>query len=259
MRKGIIVYVAVLVILVVVAYLLYNPHTRSSPTTTTTISGSVGTNVTSTVGGGQSNQTTTVANTTTIYYASCISTKATVAIPNGNFSTGTYANWSATGPGFGSKPFNLTSANSDGAYYGAKWSGYNGTFAATTYTTGISLQAGNLTSDPFAVSELYLNFKLVSSQSAQLYVQVLKDGVPEITAHYNTYASPKNVQNPQSTFVNASIPLGTLLCKNVSIKLVAGVTGSSSNGKGYIAATGFYLSKTPATNATQPVNQTIVT
>ncbi len=258
MQRGILAYVVILAILIVLAIYLFATHGGSgAQTTLTTTLFTNGTPTTSVGGNGTANTSSITFTTTTVYFASCISKNASVAIPNGNFSTGTYADWNATGPGFGSAPFNLTKANSQGAYYAAPWSGYNDTYAATTYNTGVALQAGNLTSEPFPVSQLYLNFKLISSQSSSLYVQILKAGKPVITDHYNTYVSPKNVANPQSTFVNASIPLGTLLCQNVSIKLVAGVTGTSSQGKGYIAAGDFYLGRNPALNATQPVNQTI--
>lgn len=257
MHRGILAYVIILVILILVAYYFYTSSGGvNPPTTTSTISRSGGS--TTTIAEVNGTSSTTTATTTTVYYASCISTSSTVALPNGNFSTGTYANWTATGPGFGSGPLNLTEANTEGSYYAAPWSGYDGNFFATSYATGVSLQAGNLTSQQFEVSELYLNFRIISSQNSLLYVQILKGGVPVITAHYNTYVSPKGVDNPQSTFVNASIPLGTLLCQNVSVKLVAGVTGKSSAGSGYIAAGDFYLGKTPPKNVTQPVNQTIL-
>ncbi|MDE1874058.1 MAG: hypothetical protein KGI04_02975 [Candidatus Micrarchaeota archaeon] len=256
MQRGVTAYIVILAILVIVAvYLFYfsNKGTVTQITVTTTA--------------GQSNTTTIITNitssstssapTSTVYFAGCISKNATASIQNGNFSTGTYADWNVQGPGFGSAPLNITKANNDSSYYGAPWSGYNGSFFATTYNTGTALQIGNLTSNPFVASELYLNFKIISSQSSALYVQVLKNGKAAITTHYNTYASPAGISSPPSTFVNASIPLGTLICDNVSIKVVAGVTGTSTNGKGYIAVGDFYLGKNPATDTTQPVNQTI--
>ncbi len=261
MHRGIAAYFIILVLLVIVAIYLYasnggGAHTTSTITTFTTIPRS-NTTLTTTISGNSTTSTSTTQTTSTVYYAGCVSGGGNVVIPNGNFSTGTYANWTATGPGFGSEPFNLTKANMQGAYYAAPWSGYNGVYMATTYTTGTALQAGNLTSRPFSATQLYLNFKIISSQSSALYVEILEGSKPVITTHYNTYVSPPGVANPQSAFVNASIPLATLLCQNVSIRLVAGVTGSSAQGDGYVAAGDFYLSKNPGTQLSQPVNQTI--
>lgn len=261
MHKGIAAYFIILVLLVIAAFYLYSSgsggkHHTSTITTFTTVPGS-NTTFTTTIAGGTSNSSTTTQSTSTVYYAGCVSGSPSVQIPNGNFSTGTYADWTEYGPGFGSAPLNLSNANNQGSYYAAPWNGYNGNYAATTYTTGTALQAGNLTSKPFSVTQLYLNFKIVSSASSSLYVEILRDNKSVIITHYNTYTSPPGIENPQSTFVNASIPLASFLCQNVSIRLVAGVTGSSELGKGYIAAGDFYLSKTPGTNLSQPANQTI--
>lgn len=256
MQKGILVYVAIFVILAIVAYAFYQSY--SGPKTTTTSVSTQASTLMSTV---RAHGTSTVMplnfSTTTVKYSSCISANATEPIANGNFSTGTYASWNTTGTGFGTAPFNLTYANDNNEYYSAPWSGYNGMFAATTYTRGLSVAPGNLTSDAFTVIEPYLDFRIVSSQSSSLYVQVLSNGRPAITTHYNTYTSPSGTANPASTFVNASIPIASLLCRNVSIRVVAGITGSSANGKDYIAVTGFYMGSAPDKGTTQPVNQTI--
>jgi hypothetical protein len=255
-HRGVIAYFIILAVLVVIAaYLYFSEGSKVLPATTTVSAGST-TSVSTTVLPNTTAANTTTQSTTSIYFASCISKNSTVQIFNGNFSTGTYAGWNVVGPGFGAVPFNITKANADGAYYAAPWNGYVGSFVATDYNSGLALQAGNLTSDVFNASELYLNFKIISSASSLLYVQILENGKPVITDHYNTYVSPPGVANPQSTFVNASIPLATVLCKPVGIRLVAGVTGKSSEGTGYIAAGDFYLSKTPANNPTQPTNQT---
>jgi hypothetical protein len=205
--------------------------------------------------------TTSTQSTTSVFFGSCVSGNETESINNGDFSSGTYEGWSATGPGFGTDPFDIMSANNNTnvnytGYYGVPWNNYDGEYMATTFKNGTTLQAGNLTSLPFQVSELYLNFKIISTQDSALYVEILKKGKPAIITHYNTYASPTGVQDPQSTFANASIPMGTLLCQNVSVKLVGGVTGSSVGGINYIAAGDFYLSKLPPFNPTIPVNQT---
>ncbi len=256
MHKGILVYLAIFVILAIIAFSFYQSY--SAPKTTTTSLATASSTATTTVT--QSGTVTVLPlnlSTTTVRYSSCISTNATEPIPNGNFSTGAFAPWNATGTGFSTAPFNLTYANANYEYYSANWSGYNGMFAATTYTKGLSVAPGNLTSGTFTVTEPYLNFKIISSQSSLLYVQVLSGGAPTITTHYNTYVSPAGIANPASTFVNASIPVASLLCRKVSIKVVAGITGSSASGKNYIAVTGFYMGSEPARGATQPVNQTI--
>ncbi len=183
----------------------------------------------------------------------CISAKLIRYIPNGNFSTGTYEYWNTTGTGWGDAPTNITYANETGAYYSHPWSGYNGTYFASTYHGGTLVAPGNLTSSVFRVTEPYLNFKLISTQSNLLYVQLLKNGTPVATFHYNTYAAYNNT-NPQSTFVNASIILLPYVCQNVSVRLVVGTlnTGVLYN---YISAGNFYMSKTQELTPGILVNQ----
>ncbi len=255
MQKSILTYITIFIIIVIVAAALYQHYTSTSASTSSTTLNS--TSTTTLASHGTSTAEPVSLSTSTIKYSSCISPNAIEPIPGGNFSSGTYTSWNATGAGFGTVPFNLTYANEYGEYYAAPWSGYSGGYAATTYSRGLSVSPGNLTSSQFTVTEPYLDFKLISSQSSLLYVQVLSNGVPVITTHYNTYVSPTGVANAASTFVNASIPIASLLCKNVSIKVVAGITGSSASGKNYIAVTGFYTGSEPGNDVTQPVNQTI--
>lgn len=261
MHKGVFVYFIALIILVILAVVFYDEFGGSKVlpiTTTTSISGNV-TLSTTTVSGQTSTTsvattTTKVPSTTSTIFSSCISKNATATIYNGDFSTGTYDGWNVDGPGFGTAPLNLTYANKNNGYYGNHtWSGYVGTFAATSFQKGVIVQAGNLTSNTFTATELYLNFKIISQQNALLYVQILENNMPKITVHYNTYASTLNAS---STFANATIPLGTLLCQNLTVRLVAGVVGKSSQGTNYIAAGDFHLSRTPAAQSTQPANQT---
>ena len=186
----------------------------------------------------------------------CISTTEIVPIPNGNFSLGTYQSWNTTGLGFGSEPFNIIIANNEGAYYGAPWSGYNGVFVATTYSGGISFQSGNITSDSFLVTEPYLNFKIISPQNSQLYIELLTDHHPFIKIHYDTYQAPNNT-NAATHFVNASIPLVSLLCKYVRVRVVANVLGTVTTRNQYIAVTDFHLSRVPYSEGGIIVNQTI--
>jgi hypothetical protein len=185
-----------------------------------------------------------------------LSKQATSSIPNGDFSDGTYNGWNLTGPGFGSAPFNLTFANSNMIYYGSPWSGYDGMFFATTYHGGQLLQEGNITSLAFNVNELYLNFKIISSQSDLLYVEILQNGKPRIITHYNTFEVP-GVTDPQSVFMNASVPLGELLCQNVNVRVSARITGNPINKLSYIAVGDFYLSRVPISTPGIVVNQTI--
>lgn len=260
MHKGVLVYAAILIVLVViVVFGVYGVGGlgKSSTTTLTTTVGETG-NTTTTVG---QNQTSTSSVSTTVpytNYTSCLSSNPTESIPNGDFSAGTYANWTAGGPGFGSGPFNLTSANAEGNYYNHTWSNYNGTFFATTFSGGSTLQSGNLTSDSFIATEPFLNFRIISSQSALLYVEVLSDGEPVASAHYNTFNT--SLSNYYlSTFQNASIPLVGVLCKPIQVRIVSGVTNAAT-GSGiyqYIAAGDFHMSKRPAQTSGIVVNQTI--
>ena len=189
----------------------------------------------------------TTSPTTTILTTSCLSQSSETFIHNGAFSTGTYEGWNATGLGFGSAPFNITKANDESNYYGYPWSNYSGSYVATTYQGGFVRQLGNLTSDPFEVVQPYLNFRIISPQNNGLYVQLLENGKPAMTAYFNTYSVP-SVKNgngtSQSTFVNASIPVSLLLCQNVSIRIVAQVVGTIATKNNYIAAGDFYMGRT---------------
>ncbi|MDE1870455.1 MAG: hypothetical protein KGH71_05770 [Candidatus Micrarchaeota archaeon] len=249
MQKSILVFAVLLVAIIIFTYFSYNSRT-SAPRTTTTI-------VQSTVATTTIAATTTSTSTTTIPQGSCLSTQPRVPVLNGNFSTGTYIGWNQTGGGFGSVPFNLTYANKPNvsAYYNHTWTGYNGTFFASTYRGGIGIQPGNLTSFPFKVTEPYLNFKIISPAQGQIYVQILQNNMPVVTTHYNTNI-PGNPY-PTSLFLNASIPLSLSLCQNVSIKVVAQVVGGFANSRNYIAIGDFYQGKTPVSTPGIIVNQTI--
>lgn len=242
MNRGVIAYMVALVLIIIVALYLSGYLTGGKRvTTTTTIRTSTSTTTISQ--GTTTSASTTSQSTTSIIFSSCLSKNATQSIANGDFSTGTYVNWTTIGSGFGSAPLNLTYANNNGFYYGnATWSGYKGTFFATTYH-GQNVQVGNITSSLFRVTELYLNFKIISPESDLLYVEILKNGMPAITTHYNTFATSS--ANALSTFADASIPLGTLLCQNLSIKVVAGITSSPVRAPSYIAVGDFYMSMLP--------------
>ncbi|MDE1855767.1 MAG: hypothetical protein KGH49_00830, partial [Candidatus Micrarchaeota archaeon] len=214
-------------------------------TSTTTISALTTTNSTS---------TTTIQPT-----GSCLASSTKVQIFNGNFSTGTFVGWNASGSGFGSVPVNIVYANSPNVsgYYNHTWTGYNGDFFASTYHGGFGIQPGNLTSLPFQVTEPYLNFRIISPDYQLIYVQVVKAGtnVPLITTHYNTWIAGNPY--PTSQFLNASMPLSVAICQNVSIKVVAQALGGYINSRNYIAIGDFYLSKVPIATPGIIVNQTI--
>lgn len=248
MQKSILAFVVLLAAIILFTYFSLYGHT--SPQTTTTIQPNV--TVTTTIA-----VNTTTTSTTTIPQGSCLATTPTSQIFNGNFSTGTYIGWNLTGAGFGSTPFNLTYANKQNvsAYYDHPWVGYSGTFTATTYQGGTNIQPGNLTSLPFKVIEPYLNFKIISPQQDQIYVEILQNNTPVVITHYNTNI-PGNPY-PTSQFLNASMPLSLLLCQNVSIKVVAQVVGGYTNLRNYIAVGDFYLGKSAISTPGIIINQTI--
>lgn len=188
------------------------------------------------------NNTTNTNNTknNTKIFGSCFSSNIIVPIQNGNFGTGTFAGWNATGYGFGAAPVNITYANANHQYYNSTWSNYNGIFFASTGRGGLTRQTGNLTSLPFKVNEPYLNFRVISPQNELLYIEILESGVPRIIVHYNTYSLFQ-----QSTFANASVPLVNVLCQNVSVRVVSGVVGATGNFYQFIAAGDFYMSQSP--------------
>ncbi len=203
-------------------------------------------------------------NTTTIPPSpiNCVSPNASAVINNGNFATGTYGGWNITGQGFlnssgSAVPTNILAANANWAYYVGPWIGYSGTYFASTYHGGISLTPGNLTSVPFKVVEPYLNFRIISPQSSLLYVELLQNGKPYLVAHYDTLTTTGN-NSQQSIFVNETLPLLNLLCKNVSVRVSSGIVGSISTVRDYIAVGDFVQSKSDLTTPGTVINASIV-
>ena len=141
---------------------------------------------------------------------------------NGNFVSGTYAGWSVTGNAFGTAPLNFTKADKIGCYPGnAQWTGLNGSYYASTYTcapTG-ELYIGNLTSEPFLVTEPFLNFQIIGYDSPYTYIAIIYNNTPYVTAEFNTY----EISNGNAQYFllrNASLPLATVYGKIVRIELV---------------------------------------
>jgi|GEM_PF-915324 hypothetical protein len=176
-------------------------------------------------------------------------------IYNGNFGSGEYTGWNMSSPGFGSTPFNISYANKKICYQGRPWSNYNGSYFATTYNCGTTTSPGNLTSSPFIVSPSnpFLNFRLISPQDNNLYVEVLLanykivngqqmyiNSTPVEIAHFNTFNNTIT-QYPQSTFANVTLPLTLYVNKPVEIRLVAREYSSS-----FIAAGDFVTSNKPS-------------
>ena len=248
----IIVIVLVIIAIVAIDFLLnYVISLRTSKTSTTTAvtSNGVATTVNSVV--------TTVANYSNVT-TGCLSNNVTEALLNGNFSSGNFEGWNVTGQGFGSAPVNIIYANANGDYYSAPWSGYNGIFFATTHWPGTSVTPGNITSEPFKVTEPYLNFQIVSPQDNELYVELLDNGQPLIINHYFTFPAVANATNAQSTFVNASIPIASLICQNISVRVVSGVVGQRIGNYKFIAVGDFYMSKVFKQDPGVIYNRTVV-
>lgn len=268
MNKAIIAYFVGLIFIVVVALALSGYLGGGKTVSTTTATTSMpqnSTNETTTIPTSIVSSAPTTTPTTSVYFSQCQSKNATQEILNGNFSTGSYYGWNVSGPGFGAAPFNLTHANEVGGYYGAPWSGYEGTYFATSYG-GLSPQQGNLTSQPFEITEPYLNFRIISPQTNLLYVEILQ-GKNVSKYWFNTYnASSNTYDNATGKYATAkatefeatSIPLldTAFLCQNVSIRIVSDAVGPSES-MDYIAVGDFYLSRTPTYTPGVLVNESI--
>ncbi len=249
MNRAIIAIVVVVVVAVGIVYFL-NPFASHQPAPIITgHTGSTNTSSNSTVTKNVTQTNATNSTGTGNYtYKSCLSSFSTAAIYNGNFSLGTYAGWNATGDAWSDAPTNIVYANANEGYYSSPWSGYNGTYFASSYHGGTSIGVGNLTSNPFLVIEPYLNFKIVSPQDNLLYVEITYENSTGgnqtyAVAHYNTFAVTNNT-SPQSTFENASVLVLPLLCKYARIKVVDGSLTTKANVYDYIAAGDFMMSKT---------------
>jgi hypothetical protein len=171
---------------------------------------------------------------------------------NGGFSNGKYTGWTVNGPGFGTAPLNITYSETANVncYLSAPWSNYNGTYFATTFNCGLTNAPGNITSSLFYATQPFLNFQVISPADRSLYLEVLYNQTPYITAWYNTYNISASGNSP-STFQNASIPLINVLNKPIQIKVVAGTLATQR----FIAVGNFRVSNKPS-QTTQPLNIT---
>ncbi|MDE1871546.1 MAG: hypothetical protein KGI06_04905 [Candidatus Micrarchaeota archaeon] len=175
-------------------------------------------------------------------------------IYNGNFSDGTYIGWNVTNPGFGRAPLNITYADSKLCYQGIPWNNYAGDYFATTYNCGISVAPGNITSSFFTVSpsKPFLNFRLISPQSNNLYIEILRANFRTVNgrsvyvnstvvaiAHYNTY-NISITPNSGATFANVTLPLTEYILNTVQVRVVAADTSNK-----YMAAGDFNMSSRP--------------
>lgn len=221
--------VVVIIIIAAGAYFVLSNHGTSTSATTTVYSNTTTptTVVASTTTGTSTTGTTSASTTPTTTVATTTISSSPSYVPNGNFSTGTYANWTVNGTGFGKTPLNVKTANADLCYIGGPWTNYNGTYFATTFTCGTQVTTGNLTSGYFTASEPYLNFRIISQASSGLYVEILYNGVPKVISHYNTYNS-SNGADGSYTFYNASMPLTSVQGDAVQVRVVAATLQSQS-------------------------------
>lgn len=176
-------------------------------------------------------------------------------LENGNFSSGSYSGWTASGPGFSGKPTDINVANQNGQYYKNPWSNYNGEFFATTFRQNSTYLPGNLTSKQFKVTQPFFNFNIVSAKSSGLYIDIMLRNSSFIIQHYNT-SNGKNIIGPD-TFANASINLSSLYGKNVSVRVVS-QTNSSTSGGEFIAVGNFRQSNKSIATPGILVNSTVV-
>ncbi len=171
---------------------------------------------------------------------------------NGGFSDGKYTGWTVNDTGFGTKPLNITYADTANVncYLSAPWRNYNGTYFATTFNCGLSNAPGNITSSPFYARLPFLNFQIISPDDKLDYIQVLYNGTPYITAWYNTYNVTISA-NSASLFQNASIPLVNVINKPIQIRVVARTLAQQR----FIAVGDFRISSVPV-QSVQPSNIT---
>lgn len=250
-RNGVIAIIVIGLILVAAVYLINNtngPRNQPQPTQYPNTTPPSTSNATSNASTHTASPYPTYPNTSSVHRSnstaySCATNASTVFVYNGNFSTGTYYGWSVYGNAFGAAPLNLTMANNKSIYYQNEWSGYAGTYAATTYRPNAISLPSNLSAN-FVVVKPYLNFQIYSPYSSGLYVEILFDGKPAIVRHYNTLNG--TYTNSTSTFAYASINMSSLMCNSVTLRIVSDIYHSTTDNQNlFIAVGNFYQSSLP--------------
>ncbi|NYZ79601.1 hypothetical protein H0N99_05660, partial [Candidatus Micrarchaeota archaeon] len=103
----------------------------------------------------------------------CNSVPPSSGIKNDDFEEG-YMGWNASGNAFGSAPTNAAMVNSQNLYRNVPYSGYSGSYFASSYFPQMDKRAmGNLTSESFFISKNYLEFLVVADYSGEVYVNLI--------------------------------------------------------------------------------------
>jgi len=113
-----------------------------------------------------------------------------LSMNNTDFERGTYEGWTVVSNGWGAGPKNGPQANSQGDYYSAPYTGYQGSYFASTSQT--KLNTGKLVSEKFTIDKKYVEFLVVGQDDEQLCVGLkindttVDEGCGELQANPNT-------------------------------------------------------------------------
>ena len=102
--------------------------------------------------------------------STCRTVVVNASMNNPDFETGTYAGWNVTGSGWGGAPTSGSLANSQHLYYSVPYSGWQGTYFASSYQIGGRGAVGTLQSAPFTLNKKYLEFLAIGQDDAQLCI-----------------------------------------------------------------------------------------